>query len=99
MRRQGEFPHSVIERKHQLSICEVCGCGHDPKDRFEIHHRIYLEFGIKAGIPMAVLTSYENAMLVHATCHSYIHNEWWDPDPKVVREVLARCGVQHQMRM
>lgn len=97
MSRTGEFPHSVIERKHQTSVCEMCGCGFDKHDPFVCHHKIYLEWGIKAGIPLEVLKSYENCSLLHVTCHNHLHTEWWDPDPKVVKEVLSRCGTQMRM--
>lgn len=98
MRRQGEFPHWVIEQKHSMGVCEMCGCGFEREHPFHVHHKIYLEFGIKAGIPLAVLQSYENAMLIHNDCHTSLHNEWWEPDPEVVREVLGRCGVQTTFR-
>ena len=88
--RKGEFPTATYRATLERGICAECLCPYVPEDRWEVHHKIYLDFGIQAGIPLIILQSIVNSELLHKSCHQHIHNFYAVPPQMVIDEVLRQ---------
>ena len=92
-----EFTNRIKETVYARGVCEECGCGFDKDDPWEVHHIIWIQFGLEIGIPHAVLKSLANARLLHRSCHHSLHNNLTEPEKKDVDSVLNLFNKQTKL--
>jgi len=49
--RTAEFSPGTYNEIIKRGVCEVCGCKKDKNDPWQVHHRIYIVWGIEHGLP------------------------------------------------
>lgn len=96
-RRKAEFSYDIYNTVLARGVCEECGCGPLDDDPWRVHHRIWIDWGIRHGYSISVLRSIENACLVHESCHNSLHNELDEPEQRDIDFVLSQVAIQMKM--
>lgn len=97
--RSVEFSIATKEVVYSRGVCAECGAGYDPNDPFEVHHIIWVAYGLEMGVPHAVLSCLANAELLHRSCHQHLHNLYDKPPESDVKRVMKSVPKQHKLAL